>query len=133
VRKSFVLLLFSLVVSFFSKAQTATQQQDTIFTKVDVLPYFPGKEEGWKTYLKKHLKYPKKAWWDQVESEVTVEFVIQKDGTITDVRNLTISGEYGFEKEAVKVIEKSGKWIPAVKGGRNVAYLARLTIPFRLK
>jgi protein TonB len=105
---------------------------DTIYNIVDVIPSYPGGEEAWKKYLKKNVKYPRKAWWEELEADVGLEFTIKKDGSITDIVHLTVVG-WGFEEEAIRLLKKSGKWIPALKNGKPVNYHAKLTIPFRLK
>lgn len=105
---------------------------DTIYNIVDVIPSYPGGEEAWKKYLKKNVKYPKKAWWEELEADVGLEFTIKKDGSITDIVHLTVVG-WGFEEEAIRLLKKSGKWIPALKNNKPVNYHAKLTIPFRLK
>lgn len=115
-----------------AKGQSSKVDLDTIYNKVDVLPSYIGGEEGWKKYLKKNTKYPKKAWWEELEADVTLEFTIKNDGTIVDIINLTVSG-WGFEEEAIRLLKKSGKWNPALKNGKPVHYHAKLTIPFRLK
>lgn len=105
---------------------------DTIYNIVDVIPSYPGGDEAWKKYLKKNVKYPRKAWWEELEADVGLEFTIKKDGSITDIVHLTVVG-WGFEEEAIRLLKKSGKWIPALKNGKPVNYHAKLTIPFRLK
>lgn len=108
------------------------QQYDTVYTKPEKLASYPGGEVGWKNYLKKHLKYPRKAWWDEIESEVQVKLIIEKDGTVSGAQHLNISN-YGFEQEAVRLVLKSGKWNPAMHRGKAVKSEGVLTIPFRLK
>jgi protein TonB len=106
--------------------------QDTVYNVVDTLPSFPGGNEGWQKYLKKNLKYPKIAWREEVEGTVTIDFIVRKDGTIDNVRHITVVG-WGFEEEAIRLVKQSGKWIPAIKRGRKVDYHAQLPIEFKLK
>lgn len=105
---------------------------DTIYTKADTYPSYKDGEDGWKKYLKKNLKYPKKAWWEEMEGDVIVEFIVRKDGTITNIKHLTVS-EWGFEEEAVRLIKNCGKWKPATKNGKAVDFKGQVTIPFRLR
>lgn len=134
--KQFLVLIVLLLAVGSTNAQQQlpppVNPQDTVYNIVDVLPSYPGGDEGWKKYLKKNLKYPKKAWWDELETDVVVEFVVRKDGSITDVAYLTVFG-YGFEEEAVRLIKNCGKWNPGMKGGKAVHYHAKLTIPFRMR
>ncbi len=130
------LLLAAILISTAALAQKSKPNEyigDTIHTKVDVLPMYPGGEDAWTKYLKKNLKYPKKAWWEEIEADVTVEFIVRYDGTITDVKNLTYAEHWGFEQEAVKAVKESNKWIAGEIAGRKVSYYAKLNIQFRLK
>lgn len=116
------------------RAQEVPNKQglDTIYNVVDTLPSYPGGNEGWQKYLKKNMKYPKYAWREEYEADVTMDFVVRKDGSITNIRYLTVVG-YGFEEEATRLLQKCEKWKPAVKNGKLVDYHAQLVIPFKLK
>ena len=127
-----VLTIISNCLFAQSKTITFNNEQDTIYNVVDVLPSFTGGDEGWKKYMKKNLKYPKKAWWEELETDVTLEFVVRKDGSITDINHLTVFG-WGFEEEATRFLKNCEKWKPAMKNGKPVNYHGKLTIPFRLK
>ncbi len=105
---------------------------DTIFTKPTVLASFPGGDTAWKKYVKKNLKYPRKAWWEELETDVFVRVTIAKDGTVERAEHLTTSG-YGFEKEAVRLVMDSGRWIPATFEGKPVKSEGELKIEFRLR
>ncbi len=133
--------MYKLVLIFISiwfvqlvQAQETTKplDLDTIYTIVDVMPTYPNGEAGWASYLKKNLKYPKFAKKSAVESEVVLELIVRKDGSITNIKYLTMAG-YGFEEEAVRLLQKCEKWNPAIKNGQPVNYKGRITIPFRLK
>lgn len=132
--------LFVMIVLFFITSQLNAQQatapakviMDTVYTIADTPPAYPGGNDAWNKYLKKNLKYPKKAWWEELESDVVVEFIVRKDGSITDIKHLTVFG-WGFEEEAVRLIKASGKWNPALKNGRAVDFKGTVKIPFRLR
>ena len=98
----------------------------------DILASFPGGEEAWRKYVKKKMKYPRKAWWAEIESDVQVKFIIEKDGTLSGAQHLNVSN-YGFEQEAVRLVLKSGKWKPATHRGKAVKSEGLLTINFRLR
>ena len=106
--------------------------QDTIYNIVDTLPSFDCGDAGWKKYLKKNLKYPRYAWREELEADVTMDFIVRKDGTLTDIHYVTIVG-YGFEEEATRLMKNCGRWNPAIKNGRKVDYHAQLPIIFKLK
>ncbi len=118
--------------AFAQQVNNNTVVYDTVFTKPDVFAAFPGGEDKWKIYLKKQTKYPRKAWWNEMEADVAVKLVIEKDGTISDAIHLNTVG-YGFEQEAVRLVKQSGKWKPAIHRGKVVKSEGQLTIQFRLK
>ena len=134
-KKFYSLLLMLLALGTLEAQKTGIQpavEYDTIFTKPTVLASYPGGEVEWKKYLKKNLKYPRKAWWDEVETEIAVRLIINKDGSIEQAQHLSMAG-YGFEKEAVRLVLESGKWIPAIFNGMPVKSEGVLKIEFRLK
>jgi protein TonB len=63
---------------------------------------------------------------------VMVQFVVDKEGVPSDVRALTNFG-YGMEEEAIRVIRKGPKWIPAIQNGRQVKAYRRQPITFRVE
>jgi protein TonB len=133
VKKLFAFSLF-FCCSFYLNAQEKTPalDLDTIYTLVDVMPTYPNGEAGWNAYLKKNLKYPKFAKKSAVESEVILDLIVRKDGSITNIKNATMVG-YGFEEEAIRLMKNCEKWKPAMKNGVPVNYKGRMTIPFVLK
>ncbi len=78
-------------------------------TGVDVFPEFPGGMSAWSKYIQKNLRYPISAQEEGVQGKVFLSFVVEKDGTITDVKVLKGIG-YGCDDEAVRVIKKSPRW-----------------------
>lgn len=130
---TFLLMLFAVGTLHAQKTVIKPPvEYDTIFTKPTVLASYPGGEIEWKKYVKKHMKYPRKAWWDEVETEIAVKLIINKDGTIEQAQHLSMAG-YGFEKEAVRLVLESGKWLPATFNGVAVKSEGVLKIEFRLK
>lgn len=130
-----VIFSFLTLIGIKSNAQSAdagNELMDTVYTIADSYPSYPGGEDAWKKYLKKNLKYPKKAWWEEIEGDVVMEFIVRKDGSITNIRYLTVS-EWGFEAEATRLVKESNKWKPATKNGKPVNFKGKVTIPFRLR
>ena len=78
------------------------------------------------------MKFPRYAWKEEVEADVVMDFIVRKDGTLTDIHHVTIVG-YGFEEEATRLLKTCGKWNPAKKNGKTVDYHAQLPIVFKLK
>lgn len=103
------------------------------FSKVDQEAEFTGGSSAFLQYLNNNLKYPDTALHNGVEGTVLIQFIIEKDGSIADVK--VLEGEdlgYGLADEAVKVISNMPKWIPARQGDRNVRSYKKQPITFRL-
>ena len=105
--------------------------ENTIFTKVEVEAKFPGGEAAWRRYLQNNLNANAPAENEAPPGSYTVvvKFIVSKDGSISDVGAETKHG-YGMEEEAVKIIKKGPKWTPAIQNGRNVNAYQRQPITF---
>jgi TonB family protein len=99
--------------------------------KVEVDAEYPGEFEGWKAYLFKSLKYPEAAVNNEIQGEVVVEFVVNTDGSLSDVR--AISGPKQLRAESVRVVTESGHWIPAKNKGVIVVSYKKQPINFKLE
>jgi protein TonB len=86
---------------------------------VEVYPEFPGGMAAWAKFIQKNLSYPYQAQENNVQGKVFLSFVVEKDGSITDVKIVRGIG-YGCDEEAVRVIKKSPKWNA---GKQNNAYV----------
>lgn len=110
------------------------EDENKIFDKVEIEAGFPGGDAKWRQYLERNAN-------GQVASDngapegtysVVVQFVVDKEGNISDVRALTNHG-YGMEQEAVRVIQKGPKWTPAVQNGRQVKAYRKQPITFQVQ
>lgn len=79
-------------------------------------------------YMKRNLKYPKQAKRLQIEGKVFVQFVVDTDGSITNIKLVKGIGG-GCDEEALRILENSPKWEPAKQRGRAVKQ--RMTFPIR--
>jgi protein TonB len=104
---------------------------DKTFTKVEIESEYPGGSAAWQRYLNKTLRYPQEAIDNEVQGTVVIQFIVDKEGTVSDVE--AISGPEELRAEAVRVIKKSGKWTPAVQNGRQVKSYKKQPIVFRLE
>lgn len=92
---------------------------DEIFTIVEESASFPGGISAFYAYLKKTMKYPRQAQRMGIEGRVFVEFVVERDGTLTDIHVIKGIGA-GCDEEAVRVLKNSPKWKPGKQRGRAV-------------
>jgi periplasmic protein TonB len=107
------------------------EDEDKVFTKVENEAEFPGGDGAWRRYLEKNLNpnTPVDNGAPEGTYTVTVQFIVSKDGSISDVRALSSHG-YGMEEEAVKIIKKGPNWKPALQNGRNVNAYRKQPITF---
>jgi periplasmic protein TonB len=103
---------------------------DKTFTKVEIESEYPGGASAWTRYLGKNLSYPQEAIDNEIQGQVVVQFIVDKEGIVSDVE--AISGANELRAEAVRVIKKSGKWTPAVQNGRQVKSYKKQPITFKL-
>jgi len=108
--------------------------ENKIFDKVEIEASFPGGDSKWRQYLERNANGQVATDNGAPEGTYTtvVQFVVDKEGNISDVRALTNHG-YGMEEEAIRVIKKGPKWNPAVQNGRQVKAYCKQPITFRVE
>jgi protein TonB len=107
--------------------QPKAQDDDgIIFNKVEIESNYPDGMEAWRRFLSKNFRVPDEAINNNAGGTVVVQFVVDKEGNVSDVN--AISGPKELWAEAVRVIKKSGRWTPAVQNGRHVASYKRQPI-----
>ena len=103
--------------------------EEDIFQVVEDMPTFPGDINKW---LGKNVKYPVIAQENNIQGRVTVQFVIERDGSITDVKVLR-GVDPSLDKEAVRVVKSMPKWKPGKQRGKPVRVSYTVPINFRLQ
>ena len=93
---------------------------------------FPGGNEGWRSFLMKNLKYPKAAIAGEIQGTVMLEFTVDTSGTPGDLKVISSPHEL-LSKEALRLMEISPKWEPAIQYNRVVKGRLRQPIYFRLQ
>ena len=135
---------FTLPVSFRLSAETqpvnpppnssaGSQISDTtIFITVEEQPQFPGSETARTEYINQNVRYPEKAKEGGVQGRVSVQFIVEKDGSLTNVE--IIRGvDPELDAEAVRLVRSMPKWTPGKQRGQNVRVRFVLPITFRLQ
>lgn len=107
-------------------------EEDTPVGFVQDMPEFPGGISKLLAFLEKNIKYPIMAVETGIEGIVYVEFVVEKDGSITDVRVLRSIGG-GCDEEAIRVIKKMPKWKPGYQFNKTVRVRYTLPVKFVLQ
>jgi protein TonB len=107
-------------------------EDNKVYAWVEQSAEFVGGIQEFKKYLTNNLKYPKEAEAAQISDFVVVKFVINKDGSITNIQIVKKAG-YGMDEEAMRVIQNMPFWIPARQNGSIARQEKSLKIPFVLK
>jgi len=97
----------------------------------DEYPEFAGGMQAWAKYIQHNLRYPSMAQEDGVQGKVFISFVVEKDGSITDVKLVKGIGA-GCDEEAMRVIEKSPLWKPGKNRGTAVRVRYNMPINFTI-
>ena len=139
----FVSLFFLLIiVSAVTNAQTGISRDsavkmvpvpgtDSTYAKVEVESEFPGGQAGWIRFLNTHLVYPPKAVRKNIQGTVVLQFIVGKDGVLSDIE--AQSGPDLLKEAALNVIKESPRWVPAVQNGKKVKSYKKQPITFRLQ
>lgn len=100
--------------------------------KVDEKPSFPGGESAMKSYLNSNVNYPVVAQENGVQGRVIVESIIEKDGSMSDVKVIR-SVDPSLDREALRVVKAMPKWTPAKLKGIPVRTKCTTPVVFRLQ
>lgn len=106
-------------------------EEEQIFTIVEDDPEFPGGQAALMQYLQSNLRYPTMAREAGIQGTVFVTFVVERDGSITDVRVLRGVGG-GLDEEAIRVVRNMPAWTPGRQRGQAVRVQFNLPIRFVL-
>ena len=123
-------------ICLFALSQSAWAQkdetEDEIFETAQVAPEFPGGMSALFDYLRKNIKYPPKALKKGTEGTVVIRFMIDKDGSLSNM-GIQKSLSKECDKEALRVVKKMPKWTPGYNGGKPVKCWFTLPIQFKLQ
>ena len=114
------------------KAIEVAPKTDEPFVIVEQQPAFPGGMDALRNFLSKNLNYPRQAASAGVSGRVYVSFVVNTDGTLTDVQVLKGIG-FGCDEEAKRVVSNMPRWQPGKQSGRAVRVKFNLPISFSLE
>ena len=107
------------------------EEETKVFDVVEQMPSFPGGPQALMEYLSKNIKYPVIAEENGVQGRVVVTFVVERDGSITDVK-VVKSVDPSLDKEAQRVVKAMPHWIPGKQNGAAVRVKYTVPVTFRL-
>jgi len=107
-------------------------EPEKVFEVVEQMPSFPGGDKALMDFLSNNVKYPVVAQENGVQGRVVISFVVEKDGSITDVR-VVRSVDPSLDKEAARVVKSMPRWIPGKQNGAAVRVKYNVPVSFRLQ
>ncbi len=123
---------FSISGSLFETLlDVATSKEDTVYQIVEQMPQYTGGEEAMMKYVAENIKYPQAAKDKNISGRVFVGFVIEKDGSVSNVKVVRGIGG-GCDEEAARVIKEMPKWKPGMQKGKPVRVNYMMPIFFKL-
>ena len=108
------------------------EEETKVFDVVEQMPQFPGGPNALFEYLSKNIKYPVVAEENGIQGRVIVTFVVERDGSITDVK-VAKSVDPSLDKEAPRVVKSMPHWIPGKQNGSAVRVKYTVPVTFRLQ
>ncbi|MGE5109047.1 MAG: energy transducer TonB, partial [Sphingobacteriales bacterium] len=95
--------------------------------------HFPGADKGWANFLERNLNpdVPVRNRAPEGTYRVILQFVVDKEGHVTDIKPLTKFG-FGMEEEVIRLLKKSPRWVPAIQFGRNVRAYRKQPVTFSM-
>ena len=132
-----LLILACIVGCNLLHAQTTTEEvrksnQEEAFATPETMPEFPGGSDSLAHFIRKHLVYPREAMDYGIEGKVYISFIVNTDGTVSDIKiKKGIGG--GCDEEALRVIKLMPKWKPGSLNGKPVMVSFILPISFTLR
>ena len=107
-------------------------EETKVFDVVEQMPQYKGGDQALMDYLNKSIKYPVIAEENGIQGRVVCTFVVERDGSITDVK-VVRSVDPSLDKEAVRVLKAMPKWIPGKQNGSAVRVKFTLPVTFKLQ
>ena len=108
------------------------EEENKVFDVVEQMPSFPGGMGALMSWLSQNIKYPVIAAENGVQGRVIVQFVVEKDGSVTDV-HVAKSVDPSLDKEAARVVKAMPKWNPGKQNGSAVRVKYTVPVTFKLQ
>lgn len=133
-RKFLIMALMALfgLTTVSAQKTVVAQKNQQVFDVVEKMPEYPGGQAALFEYLSTNIKYPADAEKQKIEGRVLVTFVVNTDGSITDIE-VVKKAFPSLDAEAVRVISGMPKWTPGEQKGQKVRVKYTVPLNFRLK
>ncbi|MGZ3822676.1 MAG: energy transducer TonB, partial [Mucilaginibacter sp.] len=130
--KKILFILIALAFISSAKAQKKdTTNTDQIFLAAEKQPEFEGGLENFYKFVSSHIQYPQESLKNRIEGKVFVAFVVEKDGSLSDVKILRGLTD-DINQESIRVVKISPLWIPGMQNGKAVRSQYTVMLKFKL-
>jgi len=131
-KKLFAFLIISgiLVLSFPGKSLSQTATGDSVYSFVTKMPEYPGGQKGMLTYFVLNMRYPLAAYTNGISGTAYVNFIVETDGSVSDVLVLKPIG-YGCDEEATRLVSQMTGWEPGEQDGKKVRVRSNIPVYFK--
>ena len=132
-KKLILMLLMAECCLMTAHAQktVVSQTNQKVFDTVEQMPEYPGGMQAMIAFLQTNMKYPEDAAKQKVEGRVMVQFIVETDGSISDV-HVAKQVFPSLDAEAIRVVQAMPKWTPGKEKGNVVRVKYNLPIVFRM-
>jgi periplasmic protein TonB len=113
------------------RAITEAAPSDEVFKAVEINPEYPGGEAAFGKFLQKNIHYPTIAKENNIQGKVYVQFIVERDGSLTDIKVLREPGS-GTGDEALRVLKMSPHWRAGIQNGKPVRVQYTIPVNFTL-
>jgi protein TonB len=127
-----LLLALALVVGAVGAWADVPAEEETTFVVVETMPVFPGGQQEMLKFLNEQTSASPVVTEYQIQGRAICQFVVEKDGSISNVQVMRSSGEPLLDKEAVRILSIMPKWTPGMQRGEPVRIKYTVPVYFRL-
>jgi len=133
-KKLIIMLLMAVCCLMTANAQktVVSQKNQKVYDMAEQMPEYPGGMPAMMEFLQTNMSYPEDAKKQKVEGRVTVQFIVETDGSVSDVK-VDKQVFPSLDAEAIRVVQAMPKWTPGKDKGKLVRVKYNLPIVFRLK
>lgn len=129
----FLCIAFSLTapMALAQDVMDPNQEEEPVYIVVDQMPEFPGGRQALFDFISTNVIYPTVARENGIEGKAIVQFVVEKDGSITHIEVVRTAGDPSLDKEAIRVVRAMPKWLPGKHRGKTLR--VKYTVPFNFR
>ena len=109
------------------------EEEEVVFKIVETMPEFPGGQQAMMKFIAENIQYPIIAMENGIQGRMICQFVVEKDGRVSNIQVIRSSGDASLDKEGVRVISTMPKWIPGKQQGKPVRVTYTMPVNFRLQ